>query len=130
MKMPKGRASYWEAKRKFKHGGHDVEVFVDAPAPELPPVELQQRFFSAVEERFEELLVAAESVLRPQFERWTRQPLLKPFGEEFTLSSLSVPCKPLDQAEWEMSFESATDPNHLFSVAFHGAVAKGVLIDG
>ena len=130
MKMPRGRISYWEAKRNFLPTKTEIEVFVDAPAPEQAPNETEQQFFAAVCERYDELMASVESVLRPRFEEWTRQAMTKPFREEFTLTSFSIPCSALETAEWEMSFESATDLNHLFSVSFIGCAANSVSIDG
>jgi hypothetical protein len=130
MKMPKGHVSYWEATRHFSPTNREVELFIDAPAPEQPPSELQRQFFSSVEYRFKEILTSAEAILRSQFEEWCRQPLGQPFDVEFTTASFSVPTLPLEQANWEISFVSQTDENHLFSVAFSGLSANGVTIDG
>lgn len=130
IKMPKGRISYWEAKRLFKPSSREIELFIDAPAAELPPNDLQRQFFTFVETHFKEILKAVEVILRPQFEEWTRKPLAEPIEAEFTMTGFSIPCAPLEQAEWEMSFESKTDANHLFSVSLNGLVAIGVTIDG
>ncbi|OAI19158.1 MULTISPECIES: hypothetical protein [Methylomonas] len=130
MKMPRGRISYWEATRLFKPSNREIELFIDAPAAELPPNELQRQFFTSVEVRFKEVLKAVELVLRPQFEEWTRKPLCESFEVEFTMTSFSIPCASLEHAEWEISFESKSDANHLFSVSLIGLVAKGVSIDG
>lgn len=130
MKMPKGRVSYWEATRLFSPTNREIELFIDAPAPEQPPSESQRRFFSSVEHRFKEVLTSAEVILRPRFEEWCGLPLGQPFEVEFTMASFSIPTLPLEQADWEMSFVSQTDENHLFSVAFTGFSANGVTVDG
>ena len=130
MKMPKGRISYWEATRFFAPTNREVELFIDTPAPEQPPSDLQRQYFSDVETRFKEILAAAEIVLRPKFEAWSRQSLVQPFASEFIMTSFSIPALPLEQADWEISFESQTDKNHLFTVSFKGLNASGVTIDG
>jgi len=130
MRMPKGRISYWEAKRVFAPTGREIEVFIDAPAPEQAPQQLQREFFLSVENRFKELLAASEAILRPQFEEWVRRPLSEPLEREFTMASFSIPCAALDHATWEVSFESKTDENHLFTVTLHGLAATDVTIDG
>lgn len=130
MKMPSGRTSFWEARRLFIPTGREIELFIDAPAPEQLPNEMQREFYSSVAAGFNQLSAAAESILRPKFEEWSRQPLLYPFDVEFTLASFSIPCASLDAADWEMSFESKTDQNHLFSVAFAGRTAIAVSILG
>lgn len=130
MKMPKGRISYWEAKRLFSPSGREIELFIDAPGPEQKPAELQRQFCAAVERKYSKILTAVESVLRPQFEEWTRKPLAVPLAAEFTMKSFSIPHAQLDVAQWDMSFESQSDANHLFTVALHGEVATAVTIDG
>jgi len=130
MEAPEDRVSYWEAKRVFVPTGREIELFIDAPAPRQPPRQGQREFFLAVEERFKEVLAASEVILRPQFQEWTGQPLTEPFEIEFTMGSFSIPCASLDHATWEMSFDSRSDANHLFTVTFQGLMATGVSIDG
>ena len=130
MKMPKGRVSYWEATRTFAPSGREIELFVDAPGPELLPNESQRQFFLTVEGHYSGIVASVEAVLRPQFEAWCRAPLALPFEREFTLTSFSIPNMALADAQWEMSFDSHTDQNHLFSVSLVGERATGVTIDG
>ena len=130
MKMPKGRISYWEAKKVFAPTGHEIELFIDAPAPEQPPDEIQHQFLMSIESKYGEILVAVETVLRPQFEEWSRKTLSETFGDEFTMTSFSIPHAALHDAQWEMSFESKTNAQHLFTVSISGQIATGVTIDG
>ncbi len=130
MQMPKGSISYWEAERTFAPTGRDVELFIDAPSPKQPPDELQRKFFRTVERRYESILSAVETVLRPQFEEWFDKPLSVPFTQEFTMGSFSIPHVMGDEAEWDMSFDSRTDAGHLFTVYLRGEHATGVCIDG
>jgi hypothetical protein len=130
MRTPKGRVAYWEAKRVFSPSGRVIELFIDAPSPELPPSELQRQFFLAVEQHYDGILASVQAVLRPQFEEWTRKPLSTPVESEFTMTSFSIPNVTFRQAQWEMSFESQTDANHLFTVSLSGERATGVSVDG
>ncbi|HEV8326393.1 MAG TPA: hypothetical protein VGQ08_02830 [Nitrospiraceae bacterium] len=130
MKMPKGRISYWEAKRTFSSSGREIELFIDAPALELPPSELQRQFFLTVERHYSSILAAVETVLRPQFEEWSRKPLSGAFSTEFTMTSFSIPNVVIEDSRWQMYFESQTDANHLFNVALRGEHPTGVSIDG
>jgi len=130
MKMPQGRISYWEASRVFSPTGQEIELFIDAPAPEQPPDELQRQFLLSIESKYKEILLSVEAVLRPQFEEWTRKPLSGTLDTEFTMTSFSIPYAALHDAEWEMSFDSRTDANHLYTVTLNGLVASGVTIDG
>ncbi len=130
MKMPKGRISYWEAKRRFLPTKTDIELFIDAPGDELPPSELQRHFFTTIERDYIQYIAAADAVLRPEFEKWTRSPLSTPFEAEFTMTSFSIPNTRIEEAEWDISFESRTDRNHLFTVSFRSKTAREVSIDG
>jgi hypothetical protein len=128
MKMPRGRISYWEGQKPLRTS--DVELFIDAPTPEAPPSPLQQQFFMQVEGSLERLFEEANRILRPRFEDWTKRPLNVRFDEEFILTSFSIPNTALSDAEWEASFESKSDPNHLFTVTFKGSEATDSTIDG
>jgi hypothetical protein len=128
MKMPRGRTSYWEAQKKLRT--REVELFIDAPAPESPPSTLQQQFFAQVERDLESWFAETDRILRPQFEEWTRRPLTARFEDEFTLTGFDIPNVALSDAEWEMSFDSKSDANHMFTVTFKKGVATGVAIDG
>jgi hypothetical protein len=130
MKMPKGRVSYWEGRKVFRPLGVEVELFVDAPEPQAPPSQLQRDFFAQVEASFSELVASAATIVQPRFEEWTHRPMSRPFEQEFTLTSFSIPAAALKNAEWDASFESKTDTNHLFSVSFKGTHARDLTIDG
>jgi hypothetical protein len=130
MKMPKGRTSYWEAKCQFSPCGREIELFIDAPDHEQAPNERQREFFFWVERGYSTIIANIEGVLRSQFEKWTRHPLSKPFEKEFRLTSFSVPLPGGESMKWEMSFESETDADHLFTVCLYGAEAQSVSIDG
>jgi hypothetical protein len=131
MKMPKGKVSYWEAKRAFAPTGGEVELFIDAPAPEQPPDAVEREFFAAVERRYPELMSAVEPVLRSAYEGWRDEPLPGAVDEEFTLGSFSIPHAPMADARWEMSFDSRSDSEHLFSIEMEGETPTGeVSIDG
>jgi len=130
MKMPQGRVSYWEAKRVFPPTGREVELFIDAPAPLATPNETQRNFFLEVAHDYHGILAAIEPLLRSELETWIHKPIERPFADEFILTSFSIPVPSEMPPDWEMSFDSVTDPNHLFSVTNRGRVAQNVTIDG
>ena len=86
IRLPQDCISYWEATRLFTPTAREIELFVDAPAPELLPSELQRQFFLTVEQHYSRILVEVEAVLRPHFEEWARKPLSGPFSTEFTMT--------------------------------------------
>jgi hypothetical protein len=120
MKMPKGRLSYWEAKKRFCGG--DVELFIDAPAPMQLPNEEQRAFFSDVEKHYDDILPSAVSVILA-----ASQDL---HAKNFIPVSFSIPLQPLDKADWEISFEITGNSSPLFSVAMKGIATVSVVIDG
>lgn len=128
--LPQGSISYWDATRLFTPTARKIELFVDAPAPKLPPSELQRQFFLTVEQHYSRILVEIEAVLRPHFEEWSRKPLSGPFSTEFTMTSFSIPNVAIEEAQWDMCFESITEPNHLFMVEMRGTHSTGVSIIG
>lgn len=129
MKMPRGRRSYWEARRVFEPTGREIEVFVDAPAPQQPPSVGQREFFSAVERDYLRILEAVDGTLRSEFEGWTGKPLVGPLDAEFTLSGFSIPDAPLEKADWEISFDSASDEGALFTVSLTGMTPTASTVD-
>jgi hypothetical protein len=130
MKMRAGSVSYWEAKRAFEPIGREIELFIDAPAPLAPPNSDQRRFYENVASRYRDILLAIEPLLRREFEAWVHQPMTKAVDAEFTLTSFSIPVPSAAEPEWDMSFDSTTDPNHLFTVTLRGQSPQSVTIDG
>lgn len=129
MKMPGDRRSYWEAQRVFGPTGREIEIFVDAPASQQPPSPRQREFFSAVEREYPRILEAVDGTLRSEFEGWTGQPLDGPLDAEFNLSSFSIPDAPMEKAEWEVSFDSASNEGALFSVCLTGMTPTASTVD-
>jgi hypothetical protein len=122
MKMRAGSVSYWEAKRRFEPIGREIELFIDAPAPLAPPNS---------DQRYRDILLAIEPLLRREFEAWVHQPMTTmAVDAEFTLTSFSIPVPSAAEPEWDMSFDSTTDPNHLFTVTLRGHSPQSVTIDG
>ena len=136
-KAAPGHASYWEASRIFTPTQQEVELFIDAPAPEQLPSQLQREFFLSVEEMYAHLWPHLESLLSQEFGRWCgavaesfREPAVPVARDEFTLKSISIPNAKVDEAEWELSFDSKTDRDHSFTIVFSSGRVLDVRIDG
>jgi hypothetical protein len=130
MKLPKGKVSYWEAKLHFHPCGREIELFIDAPGHEQAPNEEQREFFAWVQTSYPAIIAGIEGVLRARSEQWTRQKLTKKFEEAFKLTSFSIPLPTDEPPEWEMSFDSEADADHLFTVSLQGVEVQNVSIDG
>ncbi|MGJ4911341.1 hypothetical protein [Bradyrhizobium sp. HKCCYLS2033] len=122
--------SYWEARRQFSPTRTEIELFIDAPGERQPPNQRQREFFAWVERDYADIIRNVDQVARPICERWFRKPTEGPFEAEFILSSFSIPLPSDGPAEWEMSFDSRTDPNHTLVVELRGAEALVAHMDG
>ncbi|WP_257167742.1 hypothetical protein [Bradyrhizobium sp. SRS-191] len=122
--------SYWEARRLFSPTGVEIELFIDAPGERQPPNAQQREFFAWVKHHYVEIMGNVPQVARPRYERWFRRSIDVPFEAEFMLTSFSIPAPMEGPAEWEMSFDSRTDPNHILVVELRGAEALVARMDG
>lgn len=129
MKMPGDQGSYWEARRKFGTSGQEIELFIDAPAPKQPPAERQRDFFTTVERDYARILEAVDPVLRSEFYGWTGEPLSGPIEETFELESFSIPDATIEEAEWEISYETTGGAKALFSVQLTGLTPTSITVD-
>jgi len=122
---------YWEGRRHFSPCSGDIKLFIDAPGPGLPPNERQREFFGWVERDYERIFAKIERVLPPAFEPLMRKTSMlapyaqvfgAPFASTFRLTSFAIPA-PWDGilSEWEMSFESNSEPHFLVQMDLIGA---------
>jgi hypothetical protein len=130
MKVRPEAKSYWEAKRDFRPTGTSIELTIDAPAPEQPPNERQQRFFADVEARYADLLAVAEAAILPELESFMARPVDRPIHDDLTMTGFSIPDADLPDAEWDMSFDSQSDMSHFITVNFEGMTPTSVAFDG
>jgi hypothetical protein len=121
---------YWEAERSFSPSGTEIELFIDAPGHEQSPNQAQREFFAWVERDYAAIIIDVERVSRPVFENWFGKPIEGAFEEEFKLSSFSIPLPTDGPAEWEMTFDSRTDREHMLVVTLQGSEARDATMDG
>ena len=124
------RKSYWEAKRIFRPTNREIEMFIDAPGPNILPDEMQRAFYKRIESDYSKLLHEAGKLLVPELEIWMEKKLSVSIENTFILTSISIPHAKFEEAEWEMSFETTLDVEHLCTVSFRGATPHAVCIDG
>ena len=121
------RANHREGKAQFPPAGSVIEVFVDVTSDD--EFEEQHEFFEGLIEEWPRIHNAIMKVLASQWN--LREPNVQSDpGAMFTVSSLSIPKSPLDNAAWEMSWTHQLDANHLWTVQMKGLVPDHIVVDG
>lgn len=121
--------SYWEGAGVFPATMTSIEFFIDAN--EDGPGDSQWNFYVSLSDRYVELCLAIEPVLKQNYEEWLHKPAPDDVWNSFQLSSLSIPRSRDDESDWEMSFECSDDVEHLFTVQMRGMQPAGMItIDG
>lgn len=128
MRIARGKPSYWEGEKRFGPLDASAMLFIDTARDGGLPTTEQRDFFRWVEKNFDEICIILEQAFRD--DSWTSRVMQGEFREEFTLSSFSIPLQSSPEEEWEMSFESATDPEHLFTATLKGLHVQRIAIDG
>jgi hypothetical protein len=129
MRMPVASRSYWEGRAMFPATGAEIEVFVRAD--EHGPGDEQVVCFREIARRYPDLWPTLEAGFASFQERWIRRPAPGPFVELYTLSGLSVPMTLAEEMEWDITFDSAQDPEHIYGFEMRGWEPIGeVRMDG
>jgi len=122
------RLRYWECKVTSAPTSSVVETFVDGSAEDSMGV--QHRFF---EQFLKEWPTISEAIGRTLLEKWQERKSntrAESPWDIFKLSSLSIPSASIDDAKWEISFATSTDPNHLWTVQMAGRKPQRVSLEG
>ena len=127
-KVSGGRPGYWEAVRLFSPSGKDVEIFIDSPAREMPPTDMQREFYQWVEDSYAVMMGKIEPLLREKNQEYAKDGLAKPFDGEFTLTSFDIPLQETDAPEWSMCFNGASDDHFHCLVTMRGGDVENVII--
>ncbi|WP_425996006.1 hypothetical protein [Caulobacter sp. DWR1-3-2b1] len=130
MKAARGYQSYWEGEKIFVSGDGAVEIglSIDTSSESDGPSEKQRDFFSWVEANFGSICLAIDKHL--QADPWSGHVTIKPFAQEFTVSHLSIPLCNQTNEEWEISFDSGSDPEHLYAATLTGLTVTNIAMDG
>ena len=123
----RGKPSYWECERRFAPVDRSVSLFIDTSVDGALPTEAQRDFFRWTETHYDEICAVLEGAFRE--DAWASRLMKGGFQEEFSLSSFSISLQPKPEDEWEMSFDSKSDP-HLFSPTLKGWKVQRICIDG
>lgn len=129
-KAARSHHSYWEGKRVFewRDGNVEIEISIDAHSASDAPSKEQREFFEWVEANFNAVCLAVAQHL--QTEPWTGRVTIKPFMDEFTVGHLSIPLCEQPNEEWEIGFDSGSDPEHLYTARLSGLAVTDISMDG
>ena len=129
MKAARGFTSYWEGEIIFKtfEDQISIEVFIDTSSERDRPSAEQREYFRWVEKEFESICHAIDERLRA--EPWGHVTKRR-FAEEFTVGGLRIPLCRQPNEEWEISFDSASDPEHLYTATLNGLIVTNIAMDG
>lgn len=128
MRITRGKPSYWEGEKRFGPLDTSAELFIDTSRDGALPTTQQRDFFRWVETNYDEICSVLEQAFRN--DPWASRLMQRGFQQEFTLASFSIPLQPKSEEKWEMSFHSASDPDHLFTATLKGLQVGRISIDG
>ena len=126
----KNRPTSWLTEHLFfGPTGREISCSIDA-GPD-GPTEEQQAFFQKIEQNCYSLRGALIPVLEDEFRNWKPDFKIQDFDAEFWLVGLSIPELGKQTVEWEWSFETVHDDNHMLTIHMHGNIPQaGVRFDG
>lgn len=111
------RLKYWEGKARLPWANSEIEVFVDGLAQDN--MEQQHEFFRQVSHEWPKLREEIEQLLQQAWPQRNAKVKAASVGEQFVVSSMTIPKGDLDSAEWEVSFTAPSD-SHLYTVQMKG----------
>jgi hypothetical protein len=129
MRMPVAARSYWEGRVAFPATGTEIEIFVQGD--EHGPGDEQVACFREIARRYPDLWRTLETRLASFQGAWIRRPAPRPIADLYPLSALSVPLALSDEMEWDLTFDSVQDPDHIYTFEMRGWEPVGdVRVDG
>ncbi|GAA4347405.1 hypothetical protein GCM10023185_02500 [Hymenobacter saemangeumensis] len=126
----KNRQTSWRTESLcFEPTSRNVSCAIDA-GPD-GPTEKQQAFFQKIEQDYLTLRSALIPVLEDEFQNWKPDFKIQDFATEFWLVGLSIPELGASPVEWEWSFETVHDENHMLTISMIDSTPQaGVCFDG
>lgn len=120
---------YFECRGRFRPTGHVLDIMVDAPPN--GPTAAQRAFYQAVEAEYSQLVSAMQPLVEAEFRNWQPDFAIQNFAAEFWPVGVAIPHimanKPV---EWELSFDTRHDLNHMVTVLYQNFQPYAVRVDG
>jgi hypothetical protein len=120
--------SYFECERYFKPIGEKIGLSVTGGLS--GPTQEQKSFFNQIEADYFSLAPGWATLIEQRFSAWMPTPVIKDFTKEFKPSYLSIPTCEEQPVEWEITFDTVHDLNHIVTVGMLDYEPQYVQVDG
>ena len=120
--------NYFECRRHFKPTNELIEIGIKGN--KTGPTKIQKDFFLNIESNFNIITASIQPMLESEFQNWKEDFKIIDFKHEFKAKYLQLPSCKNEPKEWEISFETAHDLNHIFTVTMNDFKATDISIDG
>jgi len=129
-KSVKGKPAddYFECERYFSPSGEQIELSVTGELSVL--TQRQENFIAQVEKDYSLIIGAVIPAFEDEFRNWKPAFKIADFKQEFKPIHLSIPTCDQQAVEWEMSFETIHDLNHIVVVYMLNFQLLHIHIDG
>ena len=116
---------HFEGKKYFKSTNSEIEIFI----PNDTIQTFHSSFFQDLEEKYESLKMPLKEKFEGDFLKNMDENFeIKDFDKEFTLTFISFPES--ENSEWDLSYDTIHDKNHIFTGHFNNWQLEYVNIDG
>ena len=126
------KASFINEHLLFAPTGRSIGLYLDASVH--GPTPAQQAFFRNIEWHYDALIPKLIPVIEAGFQDWIPQFSIRDFAAEFQLTDISI--AEIDQPDqlvnWDWSFETVHDANHVVTIHMRGdtPLPDGFMLDG
>ena len=125
-KMPEN--SYFDGKRHFKPIDTTVDLTIDAD--KTGPTQTQKDFFKKIEDEFSMIISNITPMIEDLFQNWKEDFKIQDFNREFPTIFLSIPRCETQPNNWEISFATIHDQNHIIGITMKDWIPQDIVMDG
>jgi hypothetical protein len=118
---------YWEGKAALVPADSVVDVFVEGSAKD--GMEQQHDFFRRLLQEWPELREAIGRVLLGGWHEWEPKTPIESPWDKFSVASVTIPRTSLEYADWEITFETPSHPDRLWTVYMRGRQPQHYTMD-
>jgi hypothetical protein len=120
--------SYFECERYFKPSGEKIGLSVTGSLS--GPTQRQKNFFAQIETEYLLLVPRWTTIIEQEFSSRMLVPVIRDFAKEFKPGYLSIPTCQEQPIEWEITFDTIHDLNHIITVGMLADEPQYVQVDG
>ena len=119
---------YFEGFKHFSPLQKDIELSLDAN--EVGPTQKQKDFYLDVEAKYHLLINDIKIELEELFRNIIDSFIIKNFHNEFNLIGITLPNFIESPLEWELTYETIHDKNHIFTICYEDWNIESIRMDG